>query len=137
MRQASLIAGVGILLGALALVRPWGLRPPRWLIVIPALTGSAWAAAHALTAYLTKPLHLLGVIQLDFRGWSQLSEGALIRSTARPPTADAPAGTSPPKIREGDRGAPRRRAPDAAVSSRRWMSTPAPTKIARSACSSS
>lgn len=53
MRQASLIAGVGILLGALALVRPWGLRPPRWLIVIPALTGSAWAAAHALTAYLT------------------------------------------------------------------------------------
>jgi len=54
MRQASLIAGVGILLGALALVRPWGLRPPRWLIVIPALTGSAWAAAHALSAYLTK-----------------------------------------------------------------------------------
>ncbi len=82
MRQASFIAGVGILLaglGALALVRPWGLRLPRWMVIIPALTGSAWAAAHALTAYLTKPLHLLGVIQLDFRGWSQLSEGALIR----------------------------------------------------------
>jgi len=76
MRQASLIAGVGILLGALALVRPWGLRPPRWLIVIPALTGSAWATAHALTAYLTKPLHLLSVIELNFRGWSQLDEGA-------------------------------------------------------------
>ena len=73
MRRASLLAGAGILLvglGALALVRPWGLRLPRWLIIIPALTGSAYAVAHALTAYVTKPLHLLGVIDLEFRGWA-------------------------------------------------------------------
>ena len=81
MRRASLLAGAGILLvglGALALVRPWGLRLPRWLIIIPALTGSAYAVAHALTAYVTKPLHLLGVIDLEFRGWAELDEDALI-----------------------------------------------------------
>jgi hypothetical protein len=81
-RRASLVAGVVILLvgvGALALVRPWGLRLPRWLVIVPALTGSAYAAAHALTAYVTKPLYALGVIQLDFRGWAQLDKGALIR----------------------------------------------------------
>jgi hypothetical protein len=81
MRRASLLAGAGILLvglGALSLVRPWGLRLPRWLIILPALTGSAYAAAHALTAYVTKPLHLLGVIDLEFRGWAQLDEDALI-----------------------------------------------------------
>jgi hypothetical protein len=53
MRRASLIAGVGILLGgigALALVRPWELRRPRLLVIIPALAGSADAASHALTA---------------------------------------------------------------------------------------
>jgi hypothetical protein len=68
MRRASLIAGVGILLvgiGALALVRPWGLRLPRWLVIIPALAGSAYAASHALTAYVTKPLHAVGVIRLS------------------------------------------------------------------------
>lgn len=80
-RRASLIAGVGILLvgvGALALVRPWGLRLPRWLVIVPALTGSAYAAAHALTAYVTKPLDLLGVMALDFPGWARLDKGALI-----------------------------------------------------------
>jgi hypothetical protein len=41
--------------------------------------GSAYAAAHALTAYVTKPLHALGVVQLDFRGWERLDEAALIR----------------------------------------------------------
>jgi hypothetical protein len=79
MRRASLIAGVGILLvgfGTLALVRPWGLRLPRWLVIIPALTGSAYAAAHALTAYVTKPLHALGVIELQFHGWAQRDETA-------------------------------------------------------------
>ena len=81
MRRASLLAGAGILLvglGALSLVRPWGLRLPRWLIILPALTGSAYAAAHALTAYATKPLHLLGVIDLEFRGWAQLDEDTLV-----------------------------------------------------------
>ncbi|MGH3264495.1 MAG: hypothetical protein ACRDNS_21150 [Trebonia sp.] len=81
MRRASLLAGVGILLagiGALALVRPWGLRLPRWLVIVPALTGSAYAAAHALTAYVTKPLDVLGVITLDFPGWARLDKGALI-----------------------------------------------------------
>jgi hypothetical protein len=81
MRRASLLAGAGILLvglGALSLVRPWGLRLPRWLIILPALTGSAYAAAHALIAYVTKPLHLLGVIDLEFRGWARLDEDALI-----------------------------------------------------------
>jgi hypothetical protein len=81
MRRASLLAGAGILLvglGALALVRPWGLRLPRWLIIVPALTGSAYAVAHALTAYVTKPLHLLGVIDIEFRGWAELDETELI-----------------------------------------------------------
>jgi Protein of unknown function (DUF3995) len=79
MRRASLLAGAGILLvgfGALALVRPWGLRIPRWLIIVPALTGSAYAIAHALTAYVTKPLHALGVVQLQFDGWAQRDERA-------------------------------------------------------------
>jgi hypothetical protein len=81
-RRASLIAGVVILLvgiGVLAFVRPWGLRLPRWLVIVPALAGSAYAAAHALTAYVTKPLYAPGVIDLDFRGWAQLDKGALIR----------------------------------------------------------
>ena len=79
MRRASLLAGAGILLvgfGALALVRPWGLRIPRWLIIVPALTGSAYAIAHALTAYVTKPLHALGVVELRFDGWAQRDERA-------------------------------------------------------------
>lgn len=79
MRRASLLAGAGILLvgiGALALVRPWGLRIPRWLIIVPALTGSAYAIAHALTAYVTKPLHAVGVLQLQFDGWAQRDERA-------------------------------------------------------------
>ncbi|HWK25596.1 MAG TPA: hypothetical protein VNS09_03485 [Solirubrobacter sp.] len=77
MRRASLLAGALLLLvglGALALVRPWGLRLPRWLVIVPALTGSAYAMAHALTAYVTKPLHLLGVVQLQFDGWAQRDE---------------------------------------------------------------
>ena len=77
MRRASLVAGAGILLvgvGALALVRPWGLRLPRWLVIIPALTGSAYAAAHALTAYITKPLHAVGLVELRFDGWAQRHE---------------------------------------------------------------
>lgn len=77
MRQASLIAGAGILLvgvGALAFVRPWGLRIPRWLVIVPALIGSAYAMAHALTAYVTKPLHALGVVELQFHGWAERHE---------------------------------------------------------------
>lgn len=79
MRRASLVAGVGILLvgvGALALVRPWGLRLPRRLVIVPALTGSAYAMAHALTAYVTKPLHAVGVVELRFDGWAQRDETA-------------------------------------------------------------
>lgn len=79
MRRASLIAGVGILLvgvGALALVRPWGLQFPRRLVVVPALAGSAYAATHALTAYVTKPLHVIGVIHLQFHGWAQRDQTA-------------------------------------------------------------
>src|ERR1044072_1225495 len=73
MQRASLIAGAGIFLvglGALALVRPWGLRLPRGLVIIPALVGSAYAMAHALTAYITKPLDALGVVELRFDGWA-------------------------------------------------------------------
>jgi hypothetical protein len=73
MQRASLIAGAGIFLvglGALALVRPWGLRLPPWLVIVPALLGSAYAMAHALTAYITKPLDALGVVQLRFDGWA-------------------------------------------------------------------
>ena len=79
MRQASLTAGAFLLLvgvGALGFVRPWGLRLPRWLIIVPALAGSTFAMAHALTAYVTKPLHLLGVIELEFPGWKERHEGA-------------------------------------------------------------
>ncbi len=79
MRQASLVAGAGILLvgiGALAFVRPWGRKLPRWLVIVPALTGSAYAAAHALTAYITKPLDAAGVVHLHFEGWAQRNETA-------------------------------------------------------------
>jgi hypothetical protein len=79
MRRASLLAAGGILLvgiASLALVRPWGLRLPRWLVIVPALAGSAYAASHALTAYVTKPLHALGVIELRFHGWATRHEAA-------------------------------------------------------------
>ena len=79
MRRASLLAGVGILLvgiGALALVRPWGVQVPRWLLLVPAVTGSAYAMAHALTAYVTKPLHAFGVLELRFDGWAQRDQTA-------------------------------------------------------------
>jgi hypothetical protein len=79
MRRASLLAGAGILLvgaGTLATVRPWGLRLPRWLVIVPALTGSAYAVAHALTAYVTKPLDALGVVELRFRGWERRDQTA-------------------------------------------------------------
>ena len=82
MRRASLVAGGVLLLtgvGALALVRPWGLRVPRWLVIVPAQAGSAFAISHALTAYITKPLHALGAVRLEFKGWAQLHEAALIR----------------------------------------------------------
>ena len=82
MRRASLVAGVVILLtgiGALALVRPWGLRIPRWLIIVPALAGSVFVMAHAATAYVTKTLYLLGLIDIEFRGWAHVDTGALIR----------------------------------------------------------
>lgn len=49
-RRASLLAGLGVLLagvGSLALVRPWGVPLPRWVVIIPAVTGSAYAAARA------------------------------------------------------------------------------------------
>jgi hypothetical protein len=78
-RRASLIAGAGILLvafGELALVRPWGLRLPRWLVIVPALTGSAYAAAHAMTNYVTKPLDALGVVELRFDGWATRDQTA-------------------------------------------------------------
>jgi hypothetical protein len=32
--------------------------------------------AHALTAYVTKALHLLGVIELYFQGWAERDERA-------------------------------------------------------------
>jgi hypothetical protein len=79
MRRASLLAGALILAvgaGALAFVRPWGLRLPRWLVIVPALAGSAYSMAHALTAYVTKPLDALGVVQLEFRGWAERHETA-------------------------------------------------------------
>jgi hypothetical protein len=81
-RQASLLAGAFIFavgLAALALVRPWGTRIPRWLVIGPALVGVVVALTHGLVAYATKTLHLLGVVELDFRGWVELDEGALIR----------------------------------------------------------
>ena len=81
-RTASLQAGGFLLvvgLGALGFVRPWGLRLPRWALIAPAVAGSAFAIAHALTGYVTKPLHALGVIDLGFPGWAKLDEGELIR----------------------------------------------------------
>ena len=79
MRRASLLAGALIFavgVGALAFVRPWGLHLPRWLVIVPALVGSAYAMAHALTAYVTKPLDALGVVRLEFRGWAERHETA-------------------------------------------------------------
>ncbi len=80
-RSASLLAGAFIAaagVGSLAFVRPWGLRLPRWLVIVPALIGSAYAAAHAVAGYVTKLMHLLGIIDLEFRGWERLDEGKLI-----------------------------------------------------------
>jgi hypothetical protein len=80
-QRASLLAGAFILLvgiGVLALVRPWGTRLPRRLVIVPALAGSGFAIAHALTAYVTKPLDLLGVVDLELRGWVEVNEHALI-----------------------------------------------------------
>lgn len=77
MHRASLIAGLVILLvgaGALALVRPWGLRLPRWLVIVLALAGSAYAGAHALRAYVTKPLWAFDVIELHLHGWAHLDK---------------------------------------------------------------
>jgi hypothetical protein len=79
MRRASLLAGALIAvvgLGALAFVRPWGLHLPRAPLLAVALAGSAYSMAHALTAYVTKPLDALGVVQLEFRGWSERHETA-------------------------------------------------------------
>ena len=45
-------------------------------MIAPALAGSAYAAAHALTAYVTKPLHAAGVIKLEFHGWATRHEAA-------------------------------------------------------------
>lgn len=76
-RRASLLAGISLFLvglAALAFVRPWGLRIPRWLLIVPALAGSVFAMAHALTGYVTKTLHLLGVIDIEFKGWAELDE---------------------------------------------------------------
>jgi hypothetical protein len=76
-RRASLAAGAAILLAGLAclaLVRPWGLRLPRRLIVVTALAGAVIAVTHALIAYVSKPLHLLGAIDLEFKGWIAIDE---------------------------------------------------------------
>jgi hypothetical protein len=80
-RRASLLASIFLFvvgLGALAFVRPWGLRIPRWLLIVPALAGSVFAMAHALTGYVTKTLHLLGVIDIEFKGWAEVDEHELI-----------------------------------------------------------
>jgi hypothetical protein len=80
-RRASLAYGAGLLLagvGALALVRPWGLRLPRWPVIGVALAGASVALTHAVVAYVSKTLHLLGVVDLEFRGWVQLDETSLI-----------------------------------------------------------
>ena len=79
--QASFNAGVFLLLvglGSLAFVQRWGLWIPRWLVIVPALTGSAVALAHGLTAYVTKPLHAMDVITIDFRGFNADNETSLI-----------------------------------------------------------
>jgi hypothetical protein len=79
MRRASLIAAAVIFvvgLGALAFARPWGRALPRRPLIGIALAGSAYAMAHALTAYVTKALHLLGVIELDFQGRAERDERA-------------------------------------------------------------
>jgi hypothetical protein len=81
LKRASALAGIFLLLvgiGALALVRPWGLRLPRRLVIVPALIGSVFAMAHALTAYVTKSLDLVDVVDLHYRGWKTLDEGKLV-----------------------------------------------------------
>jgi hypothetical protein len=45
-------------------------------VIVPALAGSAYSMAHALTAYVTKPLDALGVVELEFRGWAERHERA-------------------------------------------------------------
>jgi len=57
-------------------VRGYGLRLPRRLVIVPALIGSAYAVAHALTAYVTKPLDAFGVVHLRFDGWAARDQTA-------------------------------------------------------------
>jgi hypothetical protein len=40
------------------------------------LGGPAYATSHTLTAYVTKPLHVLGVIDLQLDGWASREEAA-------------------------------------------------------------
>jgi len=47
-------------------------------VIVPALAGSVFAMGHALTAYVTKPLHLLGAADLEVRGWKTIDEGEMI-----------------------------------------------------------
>jgi hypothetical protein len=80
LQRASLLAGVFLLLvglASLSLGRRWLLRLPRPLVLVPALAGSTYALGHALTGFITKPLHLLGVIDLEFRGWAHVNETGL------------------------------------------------------------
>ncbi len=92
-RRASLAAGVVILLagvGALAFVRRWGLRLPRWLPIVPALAGSAYAAAHALVKSRAGPL-----AESDFAR----PRHHFTRRTARTPAEGSPAPPSRPRMR--------------------------------------
>lgn len=73
-----LLAGVG----ALALVRPWGLRLPRWLVLVSALIGSAYAAGHALTACVTKPLDLLAVEPVHACGRRSAAAAAVMAASS-------------------------------------------------------
>ncbi|HET6550592.1 MAG TPA: DUF3995 domain-containing protein [Solirubrobacter sp.] len=80
LHRASLLAGVFLLLvglAALSLGRRWTLRLPRALVLVPAVAGSTYALGHALTGFITKPLDLLGVIDLEFKGWAHVNETAL------------------------------------------------------------
>ena len=73
MRRASLIAGAGIFLvglGALAFVRPWGLRLPRALVIIPGADRVGLRCVARADRVRDEPLHAAGVVELQFHGWA-------------------------------------------------------------------
>ncbi|WP_249365607.1 DUF3995 domain-containing protein [Cytobacillus citreus] len=91
--MASYVAGVEIMFcgfALLLLIKPWGKVVPNWvpviggrkipclLLLVPTLAGTAFLIAHGISGIITKSLHLLGVITIDFKWWSVVNVKSLV-----------------------------------------------------------